>query len=82
MTGYDNFKKTATVSHKDIAKALSHASPTTENAQYSSTSPLDTSDIRVTIAGDIEQREMTKTLEYLIDGRIGYLPEQKSQGWV
>lgn len=28
MTGYDNFKKTAMVSHKDIEHALSHTSPT------------------------------------------------------
>lgn len=82
-TGYARFKHRIRPSHLDLLHATHHepAKPG-DSAHYYEPNMGNLPDHTVTLARSHESREMSRMIELLEDGGVGFLPEKKEIGFV
>jgi hypothetical protein len=80
LKGYDIFRKSCTVQHSDIEKAMQNRF--SEDGDNFRDATMPAGQVRLNQAREVEVREMQRTIEMLQDGGVGFITENKKDGWV
>jgi len=81
--GYSKFRKSLEPSHQDLSRASQkNATSWHDNHHYNEPQTGCIPQEQVAAAMSQESLEMRRTMEFLKDGGVGFMPDMKASGWV